>query len=77
MKPPSTTSSDIQAEVKRQVREFMLQRDEEARELRTRVELLMSENRTLRQEISTQVYSRESGSRFAGVRKVLRFGLDW
>ena len=53
----------------------MLQRDEEARELRTRVELLMSENRTLRQEISTQVYSRESGSRFAGSGRFS--GLDW
>ena len=63
VKPPSTTSSDIQAEVRRQVQEFMIQRDEENRELRTRVELLMSENRTLRQEISDQVYSREQPPR--------------
>ena len=75
VKPPSTTSSDIQAEVRRQVREFMVQRDEENRELRTRVDLLMSENRTLRQEMSSQMYNTEPASRPVGPGRFS--GLEW
>ena len=75
VKPPSTTSSDIQAEVRRQVREFMVLRDEENRELRTRVDLLMSENRTLRQEISSQLYSSDPSTRPVGPGRFS--GLEW
>ena len=57
VKPPSTSSSDLQAEVRRQVHEFMAVRDEETRRLKSRVELLMSENQVLRQEIQSQMYS--------------------
>ena len=57
VKPPSTSSSDLQAEVRRQVQEFMAVRDDENRLLRGRVELLMSENQVLRQEIHSQMYS--------------------
>ena len=75
VKPPSTTSSDIQAEVRRQVREFMVLRDEENRELRTRVDMLMSENRTLRQEISSQLYSGDPTARPVGPGRFS--GLEW
>ena len=63
-RPPSTTSSDIQAEVRRQLHEYMALRDgemalrnEENAALRSRLEQLTSENQVLRHEISTQVYS--------------------
>ena len=75
VRPPSTTSSDIQAEVRRQVREYLVQRDEENRELRMRVELLMSENRTLRQEVSSQVYSGNATARPGGSGRCS--GLEW
>ncbi|CAE7775417.1 RE1 [Symbiodinium sp. CCMP2592] len=66
MKPPSTTSSDIQMEVRRQLQEFMAMRDEECKALRTQLELLASENQALqrdRAELSAQVYGRELGFR--------------
>ena len=75
IRPPSTTSSDIQAEVRRQLREFMMIRDEENRELRTRVELLMTENRSLRQEVSSQMYSRDQNARSLSSGRFA--GLEW
>ena len=75
VRPPSTTSSDIQAEVRKQVREFMLIRDEENRELRTRVELLMTENRILRHEISNQMYTRDPNARTVSSGRFA--GLEW
>ena len=63
IKPPSTSSSDLQAEVRRQVQEFMAVRDEETRALRGRVEMLLSENQVLRQEVQSQMYSAGSVSR--------------
>ena len=78
VRPPSTSSSDIQAEVRRQMREFMAMRDEENKELRTRVDLLMSENRTLRQEISSQLYSQDLGPRPGATASSGRFSrLEW
>ena len=74
IRPPSTSSSGIQAEVRRQVREFMIVRDEENRELRARLELLAVENNNLRQEVSQQMYSREPGPRPVSSG---RFGFDW
>ena len=75
IRPPSTSSSDIQAEVRKQVREFLAMRDEENRDLRAKLELLMMENNTLRQEISQQMYSRDQqGSRTGNSG---RFGLEW
>ena len=65
-KPPSATSSDIQAEVRRQLHEVMLLRDEENAALRSRVELLASENQALRQEIAGQLYSSETALRSEG-----------
>ena len=61
-RPPSTPSSDLQAEVRRQVQEFMMVRDEETRMLKGRVEALMTENHVLRQEVQAQLYS--GGSSF-------------
>ena len=75
IRPPSTTSSDIQAEVRRQVREFMVLRDEENRELRMRVDLLMTENRNLRQEVSSHMYSRSQGARPESSGRFS--GLEW
>ena len=65
-KPPSATSSDIQAEVRRQLQEIMILRDEENAALRSRVELLASENQVLRQEIAGHVYSSEAIVRSEG-----------
>ena len=59
---PSTTSSDIQNEVRRQLQEFMLQRDEETRALRTQVEMLVSENQMLQRD-RAELLSREVGTR--------------
>eukprot|EP00439_Symbiodinium_sp_Y106_P030699 s3493_g3.t1 len=66
MRPPSTTSSDIQNEVRRQLQEMMAARDEETKNLRLQVEILASENQQLqrdRAELSAQMYSREYGVR--------------
>ena len=66
MRPPSTTSSDIQNEVRRQLQELMAARDEETKNLRLQVEILASENQQLqrdRAELSAQMYSREYGVR--------------
>ena len=46
--PPSTTSSELQAEVRRQLSELMAARDEESRRLRAQVEALSMENHSLR-----------------------------
>eukprot|EP00439_Symbiodinium_sp_Y106_P029796 s3022_g3.t1 len=62
-KPPSATSSDIQAEVRRQLQEVMLARDEENAALRSRLDVLISENQVLRQEIAGQMYSSEAVGR--------------
>ena len=77
MKPPSATSSDIQAEVRRQLHEVMLLRDEENAALRSRVELLASENQALRQEIAGQLYSSETALRSEGQGGFSGFELVW
>ena len=43
--PPSTHSSDIQAEVRRQLSELMMRHDVESERMRRQIELLASENR--------------------------------
>ena len=43
--PPSTHSSDIQLEVRRQLSEMMMKHDVESERLRRQVELLATENR--------------------------------
>ena len=47
-RPPSTSSSDIQAEVRRQLGEMVAGYEEEARRLRSQVEALVVENHELR-----------------------------
>ena len=78
MRPPSTTSSDIQNEVRRQLQELMAARDEETKNLRLQVEILASENQQLqrdRAELSAQMYSREYGVRSES--QSLFPGLGW
>ena len=62
LKPPSTTSSDIQNEVRRQLQEFMQMRDEETRALKAQVEVLMSENQMLQRD-RAELMGRELGAR--------------
>ena len=47
-RPPSTSSSELQAEVRRQLNEILATRDEESRRLRAQVEALSMENHSLR-----------------------------
>ena len=60
---PSTSSSDIQAEVRRQLGELMALRDEEGRRLRAQVEALAMENSELRSRVVDDVQTRNSVSR--------------
>ena len=78
LKPPSTTSSDIQNEVRRQLQELMAARDEETRSLRLQVEARLSENQMLqrdRAELSAQMYGRDYSER-PGAQGFLQ-GLGW
>ena len=56
-RPPSTSSSDVQAEVRRQLLEMMAARDDESRRLRAQVEALSMENRSLRLQAESHVQS--------------------
>ncbi|CAE7819778.1 GIP [Symbiodinium sp. CCMP2592] len=56
--PPSSASSDIQAEVRRQLSELMAIRDEEGRRLRAQVEALAVENSELRGRLVEDVQGR-------------------
>ena len=53
-RPPSTSSSDIQAEVRRQLGEMVAGYEEEARRLRSQVEALVAENYELRVQSQTE-----------------------
>ena len=65
--PPSASSSDIQAEVRRQLSELMALRDEEGRRLRAQVEALTYENSELRTRALETVQSRSVISRTESV----------
>ena len=63
-RPPSTTSSDIQAEVRRQLTDVVAVYEEESRRLRSQVESLVAENYELRvQNQFENVQNRAEGSR--------------
>ena len=65
--PPSTHSSDIQMEVRRQLSEMMLRHDVESERLRRQVELLATENRELRDRVnSSGAKGASSGSENTG-----------
>ena len=53
-RPLSTTSSDIQAEVRRQLNEMMAVHEDESRKLRAHVEQLTAENRNLRERVESR-----------------------
>ena len=55
LRPPSTSSSDIQMEVRRQLGEMMAVHEEESRRLRSQVEALVAENYELRMNFSEGV----------------------
>ena len=59
--PPSTHSSDIQAEVRRQLSELMVRHDVESERMRKQIELLASENRELRSRMSSEMRGIPSG----------------
>ena len=63
LNPPSTTSSDIQMEVRRQLSEIMSVHEEESRRLRAQVEALVAENYDLRMSGLNDVQGRQSTSR--------------
>ena len=76
-RPPSTSSSDVQAEVRRQLSELMALRDEESRRLRAQVEALSMENHSLRLRVDSSVQqgmlsSRPEGGVGSGIP-----GLSW
>ena len=75
-RPPSTSSSDVQAEVRRQLLEMMAARDEESRRLRAQVEALSMENRSLRLQAEATVQSETRPSR-QQVPKLGLPGLGW
>ncbi|CAE6966844.1 GIP [Symbiodinium sp. CCMP2592] len=62
-RPPSTTSSDIQLEVRRQLTEVMALHEEESRRLRAQVEALVAENYELRTNSMNDVQDRQPTSR--------------
>ena len=62
-RPPSTTSSDIQMEVRRQLNEVMNLHEEESRRLRAQVEALVAENYELRMNSLNDVQGRQATSR--------------
>ena len=66
MQPSSTTSSDLQAEVRRQLSDMMRLRDEESRRLRAQVEALSFENQSLRLRMEAGVQEEMHGSRPEG-----------
>ena len=57
--PPSTSSSDIQNEVRRQLAALLAERDEEGRRLRSQVEALAYENSELRKRVYDDVHRRQ------------------
>ncbi|CAE7807929.1 unnamed protein product [Symbiodinium sp. CCMP2592] len=65
-RPPSTTSSDLQAEVRRQLADMMRLRDEESRRLRAQVEALSYENQSLRLRMEASVQEGMQPSRSEG-----------
>ena len=65
-RPASTSSSDLQAEVRRQLSDMMRLRDEESRRLRAQVEALSFENQSLRLRIESGVQEGIRGSRPEG-----------
>ena len=65
-RPASTSSSDLQAEVRRQLSDMMRLRDEESRRLRAQVEALSFENQSLRLRIESGVQEGVRGSRPEG-----------
>ena len=76
-RPPSTSSSDVQAEVRRQLLEMMAIRDEESRRLRAQVEALSMENRSLRLQAEATVQPEMRPSRQGQVPKRGLPGLGW
>ena len=66
-RPPSTTSSDIQAEVRRQLSDVVAVYEEESRRLRSQVESLVAENYELR----VQNQQESVQDRFGGPRQWL------
>ena len=73
--PSSASSGDIQAEVRRQLAEFMSERDEEGRRLRAQVEALAYENSELRSRMYEDVQGRQVFSKSSSVPQSLpRFG---
>lgn len=61
--PSSASSSDVQAEVRRQLAELMALRDEESRRLRAQVEALAVENHSLRLRAELEVAGGMQNSR--------------
>ena len=76
-RPPSTSSSDVQAEVRRQLLEMMAIRDEESRRLRAQVKALSMENRSLRLQAEATVQSEMRPPRQGQVPKLGLPGLGW
>ncbi|CAE7236739.1 infB [Symbiodinium sp. CCMP2592] len=74
--PPSVSSSDVQAEVRRQLIELMALRDEEGRRLRAQVEALVIENSELRTRAFDNVQGRSMISRTESVAQGFA-GLGW
>ena len=74
--PPSVTSSDVQAEVRRQLVELMALRDEDGRRLRAQVEALAVENSELRARMFNPVQSRTTNTRVESVSQGFA-GFGW
>ena len=77
VRPPSTSSSDVQAEVRRQLMELMADRDEETRRLRAQVESLVSENLSLRLRTDPHVQQGMHSSGPGGSNPTGLGGLGW
>ena len=76
-RPESIASSDLQAEVRKQLMELMASRDEESRRLRAQVEALSLENQSLRLRIEADVQPGMQSSK-PGVSNPTGFGgLSW
>ena len=76
-RPPSTSSNDVQAEVRRQLLELMAARDEESRRLKAQVEALSMENRSLRLRAESTVQLEMQGSRQNQAPKIGFPSLGW